>query len=714
MPTKTTKTTTKKTTKTKKVSVKSSGTTKKKTVKKKVSAAKECNADGKTLIIVESPTKARTISGFLDNNYKIESSFGHIRDLPKSKLGIDEETFEPSYVIPTKSRKRVNELKKLASEAKETILATDEDREGEAIAWHLKEILGISDTDEKRIAFHEITKSAIEEALQHPRKIENSLVNAQTARRVLDRLVGYKLSPFLWKKVMKGLSAGRVQSAAVRLIAEREEEIRKFIPETYYTVSANLETQDKKYDFEANLSKINGKTLPKPGIKEKEEAEKITSNLKTAELTVTETETKESRRNPYPPFTTSTLQQEASRRLRLSAKMTMNIAQGLYEKGYITYMRTDSVNLSNESLGAADSWIKQNLGEKYATDTFRRFKTKSKSAQEAHEAIRPTNPSRTVENLHLEDKDKKLYELIWQRFMASQLPQAVFEQNKAVIEAKADKENYELTASGSKLKFDGFLKIWPTEFEEKTLPYIEKNSHPHCKKASFEEHQTEPPARYNEASLIKTLEDEGIGRPSTYASIVSVIQERNYVEKNEAKRFVPTQTGELVNKLLVENFPEVVDVKFTASMEEEFDDIADGKIDWKSTIGKFYTPFSKNLAEKYETVEKQNTDEPSDEVCEKCGKPMVIKTGRFGKFLACTGYPECKNTKKILREDVFVKINNEPVVCPKCGTGNIIKRRSKSRRIFFGCTNYPNCDYATWDDPSKPKKEKADIKKQDE
>ena len=710
MPTK--KTTTKKTTAAKgSGAAKTKKTVKKTTSKRKVSTKTEYDANGKTLIIVESPTKARTISGFLDNTYKIESSFGHIRDLPKSKLGIDEETFEPSYVIPTKSRKRVNELKKLASEAKETILATDEDREGEAIAWHLKEILGISDADEKRIAFHEITKPAIEEALQHPRKIENSLVDAQTARRILDRLVGYKLSPFLWRKVMKGLSAGRVQSAAVRLIVEREEEIRKFLPETYYTVSADLKTEDGKQDFEADLSKINGKALPKPGIKTKEEAEKITADLRVADLSTTDTETKESRRNPYPPFTTSTLQQEASRRLRLSAKMTMNIAQGLYEKGYITYMRTDSVNLSNESLAAAEAWIKQNLGEKYATETFRRFKTKSKSAQEAHEAIRPTNPSRGADSLHLEERDKKLYDLIWRRFMASQLPQAVFEQNKAVIEAKMGKENYELIASGSKLKFDGFLKVWPTEFEEKTLPYIEKGSHPILIKAAFEEHQTEPPARYNEASLIKTLEDEGIGRPSTYASIVSVIQERNYVEKNEAKRFVPTQTGELVNKLLVENFPEVVDVKFTASMEEEFDDIAEGKIDWKTTIGKFYTPFSKNLAEKYETVEKQNTDEPSDEICEKCGKPMVIKTGRFGKFLACTGYPECKNTKKILKEDLIVKINNEPVICPKCGIGNIIKRRSKARRIFFGCSNYPNCDYATWDDPSKPKKE---TKKQDE
>ncbi len=710
MPTK--KTTTKKTTAAKgSGAAKTKKTVKKTTSKRKVSTKTEYDANGKTLIIVESPTKARTISGFLDNTYKIESSFGHIRDLPKSKLGIDEETFEPSYVIPTKSRKRVNELKKLASEAKETILATDEDREGEAIAWHLKEILGISDADEKRIAFHEITKPAIEEALQHPRKIENSLVDAQTARRILDRLVGYKLSPFLWRKVMKGLSAGRVQSAAVRLIVEREEEIRKFLPETYYTVSADLKTEDGKQDFEADLSKINGKALPKPGIKTKEEAEKITADLRVADLSTTDTETKESRRNPYPPFTTSTLQQEASRRLRLSAKMTMNIAQGLYEKGYITYMRTDSVNLSNESLAAAEAWIKQNLGEKYATETFRRFKTKSKSAQEAHEAIRPTNPSRGADSLHLEERDKKLYDLIWRRFMASQLPQAVFEQNRAVIEAKTGKENYELIASGSKLKFDGFLKVWPTEFEEKTLPYIEKGSHPILIKAAFEEHQTEPPARYNEASLIKTLEDEGIGRPSTYASIVSVIQERNYVEKNEAKRFVPTQTGELVNKLLVENFPEVVDVKFTASMEEEFDDIAEGKIDWKTTIGKFYTPFSKNLAEKYETVEKQNTDEPSDEICEKCGKPMVIKTGRFGKFLACTGYPECKNTKKILKEDLIVKINNEPVICPKCRIGNIIKRRSKARRIFFGCSNYPNCDYATWDDPSKPKKE---TKKQDE
>ena len=510
---------------------------------------------------------------------------------------------------------------------------------------------------------------------------------------------------------MKGLSAGRVQSAAVRLIVERENEIRKFIPETYFTVAALMKTENRQDDFETNLIKIEGKSLPKPGIKTEEEAVNIVSNLKKSSFTVIDTETKDLRRNPYPPFTTSTLQQEASKRLRLPAKMTMSIAQGLYEKGHITYMRTDSVNLSNESLTAADAWIKKTLGEKYATDTFRRFKTKSKSAQEAHEAVRPTNPSVTADDLYLEERDKKLYDLIWRRFMASQMPQAVFEQNKVIIKADSDKETYELSSSGSKMKFDGFLRIWPTEFEEKTLPYIEKNSHPILEKASFEEHQTEPPARYNEASLIKILEDEGIGRPSTYATIVSVIQERGYVERNEAKRFVPTQTGELVNNLLVENFPEVVDIKFTASMEEEFDRIAEEKTDWKKIIADFYLPFSKNLSEKYETVEKQNTDEPSDEICEKCGKPMIIKTGRFGKFLACTGYPECKNTKKILNQDLLVKIDGEPIICPKCNIGNIIKKKSKSRRIFFGCTNYPNCDYATWDDPSKPKKE---TKKEDE
>ncbi len=709
MPTKEKKTTSKTTKKTatKKTTAKKTPIKKKPTKK----AERKSSAAGKTLIIVESPTKARTISGFLDNNYKLESSFGHIRDLPKSKLGIDEETFDPSYVVPMKAKKRVNELKKLAEDASDIILATDEDREGEAIAWHLKEILNISEENTKRIAFHEITKSAIEEALKHPRKIEYSLVDAQTARRVLDRLVGYKLSPFLWKKVMKGLSAGRVQSAAVRLIVERENEIRKFIPETYFTVAALMKTENRQDDFETNLIKIEGKSLPKPGIKTEEEAVNIVSNLKKSSFTVIDTETKDLRRNPYPPFTTSTLQQEASKRLRLPAKMTMSIAQGLYEKGHITYMRTDSVNLSNESLTAADAWIKKTLGEKYATDTFRRFKTKSKSAQEAHEAVRPTNPSVTADDLYLEERDKKLYDLIWRRFMASQMPQAVFEQNKVIIKADSDKETYELSSSGSKMKFDGFLRIWPTEFEEKTLPYIEKNSHPILEKASFEEHQTEPPARYNEASLIKILEDEGIGRPSTYATIVSVIQERGYVERNEAKRFVPTQTGELVNNLLVENFPEVVDIKFTASMEEEFDRIAEEKTDWKKIIADFYLPFSKNLSEKYETVEKQNTDEPSDEICEKCGKPMIIKTGRFGKFLACTGYPECKNTKKILNQDLLVKIDGEPIICPKCNIGNIIKKKSKSRRIFFGCTNYPNCDYATWDDPSKPKKE---TKKEDE
>lgn len=671
-------------------------------MKKEPSKTKTAKSKTKksVLVIVESPTKARTISGFLGSPYKIESSFGHIRDLPKSKLGIDEETLEPSYVIPTKSRKRVNELKKSAAEAEKIILATDEDREGEAIARHLTEALGLNDKETERIAFHEITKSAIEEALSHPRTINEDLVNAQAARRILDRLVGYKLSPFLWKKVMSGLSAGRVQSAAVRLIVEREEEIRRFISETYFTVAADFHPENSEEIFSASLSKIDGKSLPKPGIKTEAEADKAVSDLKDASFSVIGTDTREIKKSPNPPFTTSTLQQEASKRLRFSAKMTMSVAQSLYEKGFITYMRTDSVNLSSESLSAAANWIKTALGDEYATDAPRRFKTKSKSAQEAHEAIRPTDPSKTPESLNLEDKDGKLYDLIWRRFIASQLPQAVFEANKVVIEAVAEKNKYELSATGSRLKKEGFLKIWPTSFEETVLPEIKKGSAPRLIKATHERHETEPPARYNEASLIKALEEYGIGRPSTYASIVSVIQERRYVEKNEAKRFAPTEIGEAVNKILVEHFPEIVDIKFTAGMEEKLDEVAEGKREWRETLSEFYTPFAKRLAEKYETVEKRINEEPSDEICDKCGRPMIIKSGRFGKFLACSGYPECKNTKKIIKPADEVKTETgEDFICPKCGEGKVIRKRTKRGRFFYGCNRYPDCDYASWQKP---------------
>ena len=665
---------------------------------------KRTKKKGYSLVIVESPTKARTISGFLGDDFKIESSYGHIRDLPKSKLGIDvDHDFEPQYVVPTKNRKRVNDLKKEAAGAETIILATDEDREGEAIAWHLLKTLDLEERDAsevKRIAFHEITKNAITEALDHPRDLDVNLVDAQQARRVLDRLVGYKLSPFLWKKVMSRLSAGRVQSATVRLIVDRENEIRRFVPETYYTVSADLRPKGVETVFSASLTHIGKDPVGKPGIKDEDIAAKAVEGLRRSEFSVLSVESKDVRKNPPAPFTTSTLQQEASKRLRFSAKQTMMIAQSLYEKGRITYMRTDSLNLSAESLTAAKNWISSSLGEAYAAEAPRVFKTKSKSAQEAHEAVRPTDPSLQPTALDGDEREKKLYDLIWKRFISSQLPAAIVHTLKIVISARDGKEEYKLSATGGFLKFDGYLKIWPSKLEEKLLPSLKEKDGLELMKADKERHETEPPSRYNEASLVKALEEYGIGRPSTYAPIISVIQTRNYVEKNEARRFVPTEIGETVDKMLVEHFPQIVDIKFTANMETELDDVAEGKADWRKIISDFYVPFSKNLEQKYGSVEeKKKVEEPTDEICDKCGKPMVIKNGRFGRFLACSGYPECKNTKKIAGAGAIKEENGEVMKCPKCGEGLVTRKRTKKGRFFFGCSRYPDCDFASWTKP---------------
>jgi len=661
------------------------------------------------LVIVESPTKARTISQFLAKDYKVESSYGHIRDLPKSKLGIDvEKNFEPQYIIPLKARKRVNRLKKEAEKAAAVILATDEDREGEAIAWHLTEALGFGNPKSKilnpnvqRIVFHEITKSAIEEALENPRDIDMNLVDSQQARRVLDRLVGYKLSPFLWEKVMKRLSAGRVQSVALRLIVEREEEIRNFKPEEYWTIETLLQSAgaSKKNQFGALLHKINDEIIPKLGIKTKEEAGKIVDDLQKCEYKILKIEKKEIKKNPLPPFITSTLQQEAFKRLRFSAKQTMRIAQNLYENGLITYMRTDSLNISKESVRQAAGWIEKNLGKEYVAQAPRFFKTKSRLAQEAHEAIRPTNLDLTPEKVQVKfPQEKRLYELIWRRFIASQLPQAIFDATRVEIKAQNSKF-YILIANGNTLRFDGFLKIWPMKFEEIDLPVLKENGKLKLIKINPFQHFTEPPARYNEASLIKTLEKYGIGRPSTYAPIISVIQERNYVYKNEERRFQPTEIGEVVNKILVKHFPEVVDIQFTAEMEKELDEIAQGSQKWQKVIKEFYEPFNKNLEQKYQEVEKQKPiEEKTEEICEKCGKSMVIKYGRFGKFLACSGFPECKNTKTI--KIAMTNDKGEEIKCPKCQTGTIVRLRTKTGRFFYGCSRYPKCDFASWTKPS--------------
>jgi DNA topoisomerase-1 len=640
----------------------------------------------KSLVIVESPTKAKTIQKFLGKDFIIKSSFGHVRDLPKRELGVDvDKDFEAKYIVPTKAKKVVAELKKDSAKADITILATDEDREGEAIAWHLQMALKLKDP--QRIVFHEITKTAIETALKNPRHIDMNLVNAQQARRILDRIVGYKLSPFLWKKIAKGLSAGRVQSVAVRLVVEREEEIKKFIPTEYWSIDALLKKLGK--EFPASLTKKGDKTIEKLEIKNKDEADKILSDLNSADYIVESVEKKETRRNPAPPFTTSTLQQAASQRFGWSAKMTMSIAQRLYEEGNITYHRTDSLNLAESSLVAAKQFITQTLGKNYWAGT--KYKTKDNSAQEAHEAIRPAYADKTPESLAgIDPRQLKLYTLIWQRFVASQMASATFDSVAADIKAG----EYIFRANGQTVKFDGFLKIYPTKFEETTLPDLEKNDKLNFIKLDSVQHFTEPPARYNDASLIKTLEKFGIGRPSTYAPTLSTIQDRNYIEKNEQKRFQPTEMGTIVNDILVKNFPEVVDIDFTAKMEKELDEVADGKDTWQKTCKDFYTPFAKNLAEKYKDVPKENLIEKTDKICPKCGAEIIERMGRFGRFYACSKFPECKYTESVINKNTDTGIK-----CPKCKEGEMIARKTKKGKIFYGCNKFPKCDFALWDKP---------------
>src|SRR3989344_514672 len=664
------------------------------------------------LIIVESPTKAKTISRFLGKDFIVASSFGHVRDLPKGELGVDiEHDFEPKYVVPTKAKKNVAILKKDAEKSDTIILATDEDREGEAIAWHLSEALGLNTIDKKqltsgqskvkgqrskvvqRIVFHEITKSAIEQALKNPRQIDENLVDAQQARRILDRLVGYKLSPFLWKKVARGLSAGRVQSVAVRLIVEREREIEKFKPDEYWNISVELKTGQDKV-ITAELVKIDGETLDKLAIKNQAQAQKIVSDLAGADYKVSAIDQKEMVRNPFAPFTTSTLQQDAARKLHFSAKQTMRLAQQLYEgvelgpdgsHGLITYMRTDSVNLSAESLTKAREYITSSYGEKYLE--IRQYKTKSKGAQEAHEAIRPTDPTRHPDAIqqYLSPQQFRLYNLIWRRFTASQMAKAIFNQTGIDIQTK----QYGFRANGTTMKFDGFLKVYPTKFEENELPVVKTGEELELKELKPEQHFTKPPARYNEASLIKTLEKEGIGRPSTYATIISTIQDRNYVTKDRSRYFSPTEIGVMVNDLLVEHFPKIVDIKFTSQMEEELDDIAEGKREWVPVLRKFYTPFAKQLEEKYKEVTKEKVTNQikTGEKCPECKEgDLVEKMGRYGRFTACSRFPDCKYIQK--KPKAEVETTGEK--CDKCGEGEMIIRSGKFGK-FLACSRYPKC-----------------------
>ncbi|MBU1014933.1 type I DNA topoisomerase [Patescibacteria group bacterium] len=648
------------------------------------------------LIVVESPAKGRTIESFLGKDYKVLSSYGHIRDLPKGKLGIDvEKNFEPTYVIPTKARKHVTLLKKESKKANEVILATDEDREGESISFHLKEVLGLKNP--KRIVFHEITKSAIEEALQNPRTINEQLVEAQQARRILDRLVGYKLSPFLWKKVARGLSAGRVQSVAVRLVADREREIEAFKPEEYWSLEALLHKLNDALEFSASLVKKDGKAVPKLGIKSKEESEAILQDLKGANWQVREVERKETRRNPLPPFTTSTLQQTAAQRLHFSAKQTMQLAQQLYEMGAITYHRTDSLNLSALAKTSAEKYLKENYGKEYVFP--RSFKTRSKGAQEAHEAIRSTSAERT--HIKLTGPQAKLYDLIRGRFLASQAAPALFDSASIDIAAAS----CIFRATGQTLKFDGFLKVYPMKFEETELPPLQKQEGLILSKLLPSQHFTQPPARYTEATLVKMLEEQGIGRPSTYAPTLSTIQERGYVDKDAQRRFHLTELGAVVTDLLVEHFPDIVDAKFTAEMEENLDKIAEGTKEWQPMLKAFYEPFAETLEKKYEDVSKETLVVETGEKCPECGSPLVVRFGRFGKFTACTNFPKCRYTES-LEEN---KPQQLGISCPRCGNGEIVAKRTKRGKIFYACNRYPECDFALWNKPTGEKCEKCEA-----
>jgi DNA topoisomerase I len=656
------------------------------------------------LIIVESPAKANTIKKFLGGNTKVVASMGHIRDLPKSKLGINiENNFEPEYINIRGKGDLIKELKTDAKNAKKVYLATDPDREGEAIAWHLSNILNVDEKKVTRVTFNEITKTAVQKAIKEPRDIDINLVDAQQARRVLDRIVGYKISPVLWKKVRRGLSAGRVQSVAVKLIVDREEEIEKFIPEEYWNIYAELLDEKTNKKFEA---KFYGKAGKKQEIHSKEEVDKILFAIKKATYIVEDVKKSEKKRTPAPPFTTSTMQQEASRKIGFSIKKTMSVAQGLYEGvkiqdkgtvGLITYMRTDSTRISEEARATAKTYITETYGKDYYENRY--YKT-NKEAQDAHEGIRPTyaelEPEKIKDSL---TKDQyKLYKLIYNRFMASQMVSAIYDTMSVTINAN----DYTFKANGQNLKFKGFMTLYvegtdgKEEKEAGMLPELIQDEIVKLEKIEPKQSFTEPPARYTEASLVKTLEEKGIGRPSTYSPTITTILERRYIEK-EQKQLLPTELGKIVNKLLCENFADVINVEFTAKVETEFDNIAEGKENWKKMIEEFYGPFEENV----ERVEKELehvelVDEVSDIPCDKCGRMMVYKYGRFGKFLACPGYPECKNTKPI------VETIEEP--CPKCG-GTIQVRKAKNKRKYYICENNPqSCDYISWNKPSKENK----------
>lgn len=739
---------------------------KKKTVakKKKTASSSSSSSEGvkrgpvKGLVIVESPAKAKTLKKYLGRQFDVKASVGHILDLPKSNLGVDlDHDFQPTYELIKGKAKVVDELKKAALNAEKIYLAADPDREGEAIAWHVVEVLKLKEDQVYRVLFHEITKPAVLKAIDHPVPMSKERYESQQARRILDRLVGYKISPLLWTKVRRGLSAGRVQSVAVRMIVEREKEVLAFQPKAYWTVEALLEAEGKK--FPSRLVKVDDKKIDRTDIDKEEWAKEITDEVNQASWKILAITKKQRRRNPDPPFITSTLQQEASKRLYFSAKKTMTLAQQLYEgielgdlgtQGLITYMRTDSTRLSDDATRQAREIISNILGSEYLPKSPIEYKNK-KNAQDAHEAIRPTSIEYTPELVkpYLELDQYRLYELIWKRYLASQMEQALFDQTSVDIQAQAKTgKNYQFRANGSILKFDGFLVMWqsedkgPEDEDSVTLPDLTDESTVSKKEIKTEKHFTQPPPRFSESSLIKELEEKGIGRPSTYASILSTIQDRKYVEKKE-NRFYPTELGDIVTELLVQSFSEILDLKFTAHLEDQLDQIEEGKADWIKTLKEFYVPFEKELATAAKKMRDIKREETVTELtCPKCEKPIVLKWGKNGKFAACQGYPDCRFTSEFEMDDGKVKLIEQQVVdekcpnceapmtvktgrfgkflacstyptckttkpittgikCPDCNEGELSEKRTRFGKTFYSCTRYPNCKYAMWDKPIK-------------
>ncbi len=662
----------------------------------------------KNLVIVESPAKAKTIEKYLGENFSVIASMGHLRDLPEKTLGVEiEKDFAPKYQLIKGKSELIKKLKKEAELSDKIYLATDPDREGEAISWHIAKILDIEESEECRVTFNEITKNAVTEAIKKPRAIDMDLVDAQQARRVLDRIVGYKLSPLLWKKIRKGLSAGRVQSVATRIVCDREEEIEKFIPEEYWTIKANLETKEKN-TLVARLEKKDGKKI---NIKNAEEAGEILDYLKTAEYIIDSIKESKKSRKPYPPFITSTLQQEASRKLNFSAKKTMLNAQNLYEGidvkgkghiGLITYMRTDSLRISDEAKELCKKYILDNFGSQYAPKNYNEYKMGKGNIQDAHEAIRPSNVYLTPKEVKdsLTPDQYKLYKLIWERFVASQMVNALF--NSTSVEVAAGP--YTLKATGLKIVFDGFMKLYiestdtEEEDENQILPMLYEKDKLKLLELIDKQNFTSPPPRFTEAGLIKIMEEYGIGRPSTYAPTISTILQREYVVK-EGKSLVPTELGKVTTVLMKENFRDIVDVKFTAGMEGQLDNVEQGEAGWVDIIATFYKYFDKALIKAQDIDKVKIKDEETEEICEKCGRKMIIKTGKYGKFLACPGFPECKNAKPLVSEVKEVK-------CPLCGS-KVLEKKSKKGKKYYGCEKNPTCSFMTWDEPTNEKCEKC-------